>query len=475
MSEKCFFDFQNLSGLTLSGSCRVNSSLIILTLLLSACATYQDRPIQLDEMGRTFESRSLDNAEVQKFITTNLHYDVNPWPPQQWNIATLTLAAYYYNPELDIARAKWSVAAAAVKTAGQLPNPTLQLPFGYTVDAKKGDTPWTYGINLDIPIETAGKRGYRIAQAQQLSLAARLDIGNVAWQVRSRLRRDLLGLHALSRKALLQEKVVSSQEDIVDMLDNRLSHGAASVAEVHEARIALGQDRRDLELAETQRRDARARVASAIGLPVSAISGINISFDVFEQSRIDVPPDEVRYKAVLARPDVLSALAKYEASQSALQLEIAKQYPDIHLGPGYLYNRDGDSLVLPISFVALPLFNRNKGPIAEAEAKRDEAAAQVKALQAHAINDMEQALQNYYAAADNLASYEVLLSAQENQLKVLQNAFATGATDRLTVMQAQRAFYSNRLVGADPLVQVQQAIGQLEDALQRPLLMPADE
>ena len=38
------------------------------------------------------------------------------------------------------------------------------------------------------------------------------------------------------------------------------------------------------------------------------------------------------------RADVRGALAEYAASQSALQLEIANQYPDLHLGPGYGWN-----------------------------------------------------------------------------------------------------------------------------------------
>ncbi|HYA20011.1 MAG TPA: TolC family protein [Burkholderiales bacterium] len=431
--------------------------------------------MQLDDTGRAFESRSLENAELQKFISANLHRDIEPWPLQQWDLSTLTLAAYYYNPELDIARAKWNVAEAAVKTAGQRPNPVLNLPFEYTLDPKNGNTPWTYGINLDIPIETAGKRGYRIAKAQNLSLAARLDMGSVAWQVRSRLRNELLNWYAASQRVSLLQKAIAAQEDVVNMLDNRRLHGAASIGEVHAAKIVLVQNRRDLSLAEAQVRDARARVASAIGIPVSALNEVNISFGVFEQSNFEVPADEVRYKAVLGRPDLLSALAKYEASQAALQLEIAKQYPDVHLGPGYLYNRDGDSLVLPISFVAVPLFNRNQGPIAEAEAMREEAAAQVKALQARAINETEQALKNYYAAEDNLASFDALLAAEEAQLKALQNSFAAGETDRLTVTQAQRALLSFRLAGEDPLVQVQRAIGQLENALQHPLLISADQ
>ncbi|HMJ50344.1 MAG TPA: TolC family protein [Burkholderiales bacterium] len=431
--------------------------------------------MRLDDTGRAFESRSLENAELQKFISANLHHDIEPWPLQQWNLSTLTLAAYYYNPELDIARAKWSVAEAAVKTAGQRPNPVLNLPFEYTLDPKNGNTPWTYGINLDVPIETAGKRGYRIAKAQQLSLAARLDMGSVAWQVRSRLRNELLNWYAASQRVSLLQKAIAAQEDVVNMLDNRRLHGAASIGEVHAAKIVLVQNRRDLSLAETQVRDARARVASAIGIPVSALNDVNISFGVFDQSNFEVPADEVRYKAMLGRPDLLSALAKYEASQAALQLEIAKQYPDVHLGPGYLYNRDGDTLVLPISFVAVPLFNRNQGPIAEAEAMREEAAAQVKALQARAINETEQALKNYYAAEDNLASFDALLAAEEAQLKALQNSFAAGETDRLTVTQAQRALLSFRLAGEDPLVQVQRAIGQLENALQHPLLISADQ
>jgi outer membrane protein TolC len=66
-------------------------------------------------------------------------------------------------------------------------------------------------------------------------------------------------------------------------------------------------------------------------------------------------------------------LAEYNASQSALQLEIAKQYPDIHLNPGYEFDQ-GDNKWSPGLTVTLPILNQNKGPIAEAEAKRTEAA-----------------------------------------------------------------------------------------------------
>ena len=45
--------------------------------------------------------------------------------------------------------------------------------------------------------------------------------------------------------------------------------------------------------------------------------------------------------ALLGRSDILSALADYAASQAALQLAVAKQYPDVHLTPGYSWNAGG--------------------------------------------------------------------------------------------------------------------------------------
>jgi len=103
----------------------------------------------------------------------------------------LTLAAFYYQPDLDVARAKWEVAEAGVITAGGRPNPSVGFTPQYNVNAAGGISPWILNFSLDIPLETAGKRGYRIARAEHISEAARLNIAGVAWQVRSRLRRDL--------------------------------------------------------------------------------------------------------------------------------------------------------------------------------------------------------------------------------------------------------------------------------------------
>ena len=95
---------------------------------------------------------------------------------------------------------------------------------------------------------------------------------------------------------------------------------------------------------------------------------------------------EIRREALLNRADVRGALAEYAASQSALQLEIAKQYPDVHLGPGYGWNtasRDNKwSLGLTLDSAGAEPKSR---PVAEAKAKRAEAAAHFLTVQTAAI------------------------------------------------------------------------------------------
>ena len=102
------------------------------------------------------------------------------WPIEEWDLATLTLAALYYHPSLEVARAQWQVAEAGIATAGARPNPTLTITPQYVANAAMGTPMWDITSALDWPIETAGKRGRRIERAEQLATAARLSLDSAA-------------------------------------------------------------------------------------------------------------------------------------------------------------------------------------------------------------------------------------------------------------------------------------------------------
>ena len=439
--------------------------------LFSGCARFEPQTISPAATAARYEARTLDNPDLLAFIQKNSQREVVPWPLPQWDFDLLTLAAFYYHPDLDVARAKWGVAQASLSTAGMRPNPSINLNAQRNADAPSGTSPWTVGLNLDIPIETAGKRGYRIDQARYLSEAARLAIASTAWQVRSRVRSTLLDLHFAqqTQTVLLQQQTL--QQNNVALLEHRLAFGMASQPEVTQARLALNQTALAFNETLKLQAEARAKIASALGVSSKAIESIPISSDIFA-SIPELPAMEVRQQALLGRPDILSALAEYAASQSALQLEIAKQYPDLHLGPGYSWDAGARKWSLGLSLV-LPIFNQNQGPIAEAKATRLHAMANFNAIQARAISEIDAGLAGYQFVQAKLAAADALLAAQNKQLQNMKASFKVGATDKVALLGTQLEMSQIELARIDILAKTQQALGALEDSVQRPLIAPA--
>lgn len=443
--------------------------IVSLSLGLAGCARFHSQPISPAQTAASLEARRLDNPDLHPWLETNLSRFFPEWPPKTWDFDMLTLAALYYHPSLDVARAQWGVALGGDKTAAGRPNPILSAVPGYSFSPSGGPSPWTPAVSLDIPIETAGKRGYRIAQARNLSEAARLNIATAAWQVRSNLRTSLIDLvGAQNREALLQRQL-TVQDRIVKSLEQRLQAGAVGISELGLVRIVQERVRFDWLDARRLSAEARTRVAEAIGVPVAAIEGLDLTYDLSaSRPAAGLLAPEVRRQALQSRSDILSALAEYAASQSLLQLEIARQYPDIHIGPGYQYDQANQKVALGIT-AELPVLNQNQGPIAEAKARRAELAARFNALQARVIGEIDRALVSYRATDQQLATLDSLTAAQQKQSETVQKLEEAGEGDPLDLLNARIELGVSELARLDGRLRLQQALGLLEDAMQRPI------
>ena len=438
--------------------------------LVAGCARFHPQPLSPAETAAGLESRSLGNPELKAFLEKHLNRELNPWPAAKWDFEMLTLAAFYYQPSLDMARAVWAEAQAGVVTAGARPNPTVGFTPQYVFNPGV-EPPWVATLNLDWPIETAGKRGARVTQARHLSESARLNISATAWQVRSQLRASLIDLSAVTRRESLLRQQLAVQEQVVASLDQRREAGAMASSEIMPARLLVQKARLDLSDAQRQQVEARARVAEVMGLPVSALKDVEIAYDLtlFPAGLDRLTSTEVRHQALQRRPDVLAALADYAASESALQIEIAKQYPDVHLNTGFEYDQGLQKWGLLGFGMELPLLNRNEGPIAQAAARRRQAAARFEALQAKVIADLDRALAVYEVAAKSRAGAEALLATQRKQQEAVDQQLKAGAADRLEVLTAQLELATGELVLQDSQTRLHQALGALEDTVQRPV------
>lgn len=444
-------------------------SFILTCTALVGCATYQPRPLAPEQLAQRFEQRSLSSDSLRGYLVRQTGHELPEWPLQRWDRKLLTFAAYYYSPALAIARSQWQSAGADTAVAGERPNPSLQLPFDYTTNHEGPGRPYTVGPLLDIPIETAHKRDYRIAEAFHLSNASRLDILSQVWNVRGRIRALLLELYATQHRAALLQQQVAVQRDIVSILKKREAVGAAAASDAYQVLLALTDAQAALAATENRMQALRGELAGVVGVPISALASIQLDLGEFDHDAVPPPSAAAQRTALFQRADLRAALARYAATESALQLEIAKQYPDIHIGPGYTYDVGANKISFGLAGITLPVFNHNQGGIAQAEARRAEAAARTATLQDTIINALAQARAGYLAslAAERLA--ETRLSTARRQAESQAANFNAGNTDRLALEQARSVYQSSALAHLDAVVAARQAAGAVEDAMQMPL------
>jgi outer membrane protein TolC len=446
---------------------RTRRAALVVFLLSTGCIRYHPRPIDVDRSLEDFEARRLDAPELGVFLRSRL--EVAAWPPPAWDLYHLTLAAFYYSPVLDVARARWGVARGGVVTAGARPNPSATVAVGYNATTDRDEVrPWIPEGVLDLPLEVAGRRGIRIREARQRSESARLDVLSSAWEVRSRVRRAFLALYVAREADSLLARQRDLQSAAARILEARLAVGEASPNEVTRAHIALADSRVAALAAAREAARARSELADATGVPPSAVDSVTLDFGELARVRTVVPPAQARRRALVRRSDIRSALAAYEARQAALQLEIRKQYPDISLGPGYQLDQTDTKWTLGLS-VSLPLLNHNRGPIAEAAARREEAAASFLALQSRVLGQVEASVSVAGSAVEQVQAADTLLAALERRRAQAQVAYDLGEISRLELLGVQSELVSTALVRLDALEGAQQALGELEDAMQVPL------
>jgi cobalt-zinc-cadmium efflux system outer membrane protein len=435
--------------------------LAVVVAAAAACVRFQPKPIPPVEAIEDFEARRLDAPELKDFLLRN--QDAKDWPPAAWDLKSLTLAAFYYHSDMDVARAQWGVARGGRITAGERPNPSLNPVVGYNATSPRSEvTPWIPEISLEIAIETAGKRGYRIAEARSLSEAARWNILSAAWEVRSRLRGALLEAYASGKREALRTEARKLQTETVRLLELQKDAGEVSVYDLTQARLALDGSRLAAIEAARAKEEAMARLAAALGLPRRALDGVAFSFDCFRRPDPAIPAGEVRRHAVVA------ALSEYAASQSALQLEIAKQYPDIRLGPNYQLDQTDSKWTIGLA-IDLPILSRNRGPIAEAEARRTESAARFLALQSQVIGELDAAVEDCRSALLKSKAADDLLANLARQEATAKTRREVGEISKLELLGVQIELNAGAEARLEALIQAQEAVGRLENAAQSPL------
>lgn len=388
------------------------------------------------------------------------------WPPEQWRLDTLTLLGLYFNPEIDVARARAVAAAAALTTARQRSPLSVELAAEHH-SREVDDSPWSLGVAVGLPFGTRDRREAQVMKASLLADAAELEIAASAWRVRGAVRDALIDYSSSSQRAQLAQQHLAVQDELLRLLQRRVDAGMLSSRELGRERMARAMAEAELAVEQTSRADALGALAGALGLPLETVQSFRIADNPLDES--DALPDAAtaRGEALRNRLDVHVSLLEYGAADAELRLAVAEQYPVVVLTPGFLWDQ-GDNIwslagafVVPRSALAA---------VRESEARRDLAAKQFTAVQVRAINEVEHAREALQVTRTNVDTGAEVVKRAQAQLDRASRYFDAGGGDRVELVMAHLAAVQARRHLLDARTVWRKSIARFEDAVQSPLL-----
>jgi outer membrane protein TolC len=419
--------------------------------LLGACVHYEARPVAPERFAAGYDGQRLD-----------------PTPGGVWTDADLLSAAIVRSPPIRQAQANYRSARAVAKAARTAPNISLTLVGEYSRDSG-GTNDWLYSGLFDIPLDVGARHSTRLETADLATLQALYDYAEAVWTVRGALVRAHIERLAAERQITLAQDAVRIRADRAQALETRIRAG-------EDARPAGVTAQTDLALAQRRLQDARVlkttadgQLAKALGVTVTIAQGLvleTLGDTVQAPSGADLAT--WRQDASSKRRDVLRAVADYDAAEQALKLEIAKQYPDVHVGPGYTFDHGAHKIPFNLILV-LPPTDLNKANIQAAEARRADASAKLDAVQAAILAGVDQAsntLAGARAGLDRAVNQELPLAQRAEA--AARRALAAGELDRTDAEAAQAAAIDAQLAATDGWRAARLAVADLEDALRRP-------
>ena len=342
------------------------------------------------------------------------------------------------NPDLAAYQYVLKAQEGRISQAGMLPNPQLSTTFenAFGTGEAKGTDAAELTLSLSQLIELGGLRSKRVAVAQSERDGLEVD---------AHIRR----LDVVADTARKFVSLVAQQEE------HRLTHLAVELAQKTSAAVDRRVEAAKSPLAERDRAAAaleRAKVADAHAehllvtarYELAATWGANQPDFVDVQARLFELPPIADFETLVTElemsPDFTRYLAEGRLRDSEITLALASRLPGLEVGAGVRQFRATNDTGMVFSVgLPLPVFNRNQGQIAEAQARKAGTEAVRKAA---LLKARTQLFTNYRELIDRnrevVALSERAVPRMESALKNTEYAYERGRYSYLELVDAQR-------------------------------------
>jgi outer membrane protein, heavy metal efflux system len=357
--------------------------------------------------------------------------------------------------ELDLTKAD-------LVQAGLLPNPE----FVYFWPAP--DKPLKYA--LELPLEAIWLRPIRVKAATAETERAAARLTQLALDLIRDTRQAYADLQLAHDRVAVAERAVDLRERILQLAEGRLKAGDASELDVSTARVDVRQAQQDLTRVRYEVPVAEERVRNLLGLSASSVELFpdNLPHD----ARPAPPVEELVAEAVARRPDVDAANRAVAAADERARVARLGWVRLLGILDATSGKNTGHEFG-PAVRVTVPLFNRNQGGIARAEAEREQLDRRRLTVHNQVVQEVRTAHARYLQARTELEALRRRTRPEvEAVIKRAEAAFAKGGVTYLLVLEANRQLIDTYMREAQLLADLRRAWAELERGVGQKLAQP---
>jgi cobalt-zinc-cadmium efflux system outer membrane protein len=370
-------------------------------------------------------------------------------------------AADTANLELRAARQQRALALAGLTTARLLPNPTL----GFTAAR---DTPHE-GVSLDLPIELGGKRGKRIAVAQEEQRSIDIDIAVLGQQVRRRTREAFFRSLAARAQTVQAKAALDLSRRVRDLVQQRFEAGAVAQLEVLQAEVELARSTADYETTAQLERSADVTLAALLNRSIDGTISI--------EGRLEEVPsagslETLTNQAMRSNADLQKSAQDLKTEERRLELAKTQRIPNLDLSVGADFNSPPDFQTGAKGGlgVSIPIFNHGQGEVALSSARMELLRLTIASQQINVSAQVASAYFDYVAKARQAQQYREPIVPQTARMEQMaEESYQAGKTNVLTLLDTQRRLNDIQKAYLDALFAAQSSFATLEEAVGVPL------
>ena len=369
---------------------------------------------------------------------------VGPSKTQPLTIVQALALAEKNSPRLVEAVATVSKAQAGIQGARAYTNPSFEFLAGEQ-SARPVPTPGVPGLQLRYSgsqaIEVPSERRNRIRASELNYVGTRYRLEGVRLSLAGDVKRAFYDVIRRKEELAQAHDNFSLVEDLRRRVRLEVEVGEKGKLELTRAEAELARARAAVRSADVQLSNARAILKAVIGSDSDETFDVQGSLNETVQMR---PLQEIRQQVLAQHPALFESSAITARSRAEVDHERARRIPEPRFIGEYEQQPDITFYRFGVS-IPIPLWDRRKGPIAEAQAevKRSEASARQRRLEITAA--LERAFDQYQISNEQFEGLQAgSLREAEAAVEAAQSAYKFGERGIVEVLDAQRVLQGVR-------------------------------